>query len=315
MDYLVLIIGFIFLIKGAGFFVDGSSSIAKKFKVPPILIGLTIVAFGTSAPESAVSINAALKGSNEIALGNVIGSNLFNFLLVIGISSVINPMKVKKGTILKEFPFTVLSSLVLFILCADIALQGAGINILSRADGLILLSLFSIFLYYLVEMAILSREDYNEETKDISLGKSIIISLGGVLGIILGSEWVVSASSSIALKLGMSQNLVGLTIVAVGTSLPELVTSITAAFKNESDIAMGNVIGSNIFNLLFILGISSAIRPIPINSIIFVDMIYLLIVTIITYTFAITKRAVYRGEGILLSLSYIVYMVFIIIRN
>lgn len=315
MDYLVLIIGFIFLIKGANFFVDGSSAIAKKFRVPPILIGLTIVSFGTSAPESAVSINAALKGSNEIALGNVIGSNLFNFLLVIGISSIINPMKVQKGTILKEFPFTILTSFVLFILCADISLQGASVDVLSRADGLILLSLFSVFLYYLIEMAILSKEDYKEETKDISLGKSILISIVGALGIMLGSEWVVDASSSIAIKLGMSQNLVGLTIVAVGTSLPELVTSITAAFKKESDIAMGNVIGSNIFNLLFILGISSAIRPIPINSIIFIDMIFLLIITILTYIFAITKRSVYRGEGVLLSLSYIAYMAFIIIRN
>ncbi|SHJ94273.1 cation:H+ antiporter [Tepidibacter formicigenes DSM 15518] len=315
MDYLVLIAGFIFLIKGADFFVDGSSSIAKKFRVPPILIGLTIVAFGTSAPEAAVSINAALKGSNEIALGNVIGSNLFNFLLVIGISSVINPMKVQKGTILKEFPFTILTSLVLFILCADIPLQGASVDILSRADGLILLSLFLIFLYYLVEMAILSKEDYKEEVKDISLGKSIIISIVGIIGIMFGSEWVVNASSSIAIRFGMSQNLVGLTIVAVGTSLPELVTSIVAAFKNESDIAMGNVIGSNMFNLLFVLGISSVIRPIPINSIIFVDMIYLLIVTIITYLFAITKRTVYRGEGMFLSLSYVVYMAFIIMRN
>ncbi|SHH41135.1 calcium/sodium antiporter [Tepidibacter thalassicus] len=315
MDYLVLIIGFVFLIKGADFFVDGSSAIAKKFKVPPILIGLTIVAFGTSAPESAVSINAALKGSNEIALGNVVGSNLFNFLLVIGISSIINPMKVQKGTILKEFPFSILTSLVLFILCADISLQGASNDVLSRADGLILLSLFLIFVYYLVEMAILSKEDYKEEVKDISLGKSIIISIVGIMGIILGSEWVVDSSSSIAIKFGMSQNLVGLTIVAVGTSLPELVTSIVAAFKNESDIAMGNVIGSNMFNLLFVLGMSSVIRPISINSVIFVDMIYLLIVTVLTYIFAITKRTVYRGEGMFLTLSYVAYMVFVIIRN
>ncbi|CAH2211990.1 calcium/sodium antiporter [Tepidibacter aestuarii] len=315
MDYFILIIGFVFLIKGADLFVDGSSSIAKTFKIPPILIGLTIVAFGTSAPEAAVSINAALKGSNEIALGNVVGSNLFNFLLVIGISSIINPMKIQKGTILKEFPFAILTSIVLFILCADTSLQGAHMDVISKADGLILLSLFSVFLYYLIEMAIMSREDYKDDGEKSSLGKSIFMSIIGVLGIIYGSEWVVDASSSIAIDLGMSKNLVGLTIVAVGTSLPELVTSIVAAFKNESDIAMGNVIGSNLFNVLLVLGISSSIRPIPINPIIFVDMAFLLLVTIIIYIFAITKRTVFRSEGIFLVCLYLGYMSYIIVRN
>lgn len=315
MDYFILIIGFMFLIKGADLFVDGSSSIAKTFKIPPILIGLTIVAFGTSAPEAAVSINAALKGSNEIALGNVVGSNLFNFLLVIGISSIINPMKVQKNTILKEFPLAILTSVVLFILCADITLQGAKIDVISKADGLILLCLFLVFLYYLIEMAIMSRDDYNDNAEKSPLGKSIFISIIGVVGIIYGAEWVVDASSSIAIDFGMSKNLVGLTIVAVGTSLPELVTSIVAAFKNESDIAMGNVIGSNLFNILLVLGISSTIRPIPINPAIFVDMIFLLLVTIITYTFAITKRTVFRLEGVFLVCLYVGYMSYIIIRN
>jgi cation:H+ antiporter len=315
LDYLVLIIGFSFLIKGADLFVEGSSSIAKTFKIPPILIGLTIVAFGTSAPEAAVSINAAIKGSNEIALGNVVGSNLFNFLLVIGISSIINPMKVQKSTILKEFPFAILTSIVLFILCADVSLQGSEIDVISRADGLILLSLFLVFLYYLIEMAIMSRDDYKDDGQKSPLGKSIFMSIIGVAGIIYGSEWVVNASSSIAIDLGMSKNLVGLTIVAVGTSLPELVTSIVAAFKNESDIAMGNVLGSNLFNVLLVLGISSSIRPIPINPAIFVDMIFLLIVTIITYVFAVTKKKVFRLEGVFLVCLYIGYMSYIIIRN
>lgn len=296
-------------------FVEGSSSIAKTFKIPPILIGLTIVAFGTSAPEAAVSINAAIKGSNEIALGNVVGSNLFNFLLVIGISSIINPMKVQKSTILKEFPFAILTSIVLFILCADVSLQGSEIDVISRADGLILLSLFLVFLYYLIEMAIMSRDDYKDDGQKSPLGKSIFMSIIGVAGIIYGSEWVVNASSSIAIDLGMSKNLVGLTIVAVGTSLPELVTSIVAAFKNESDIAMGNVLGSNLFNVLLVLGISSSIRPIPINPAIFVDMIFLLIVTIITYVFAVTKKKVFRLEGVFLVCLYIGYMSYIIIRN
>ncbi len=303
------------MIKGADLFVDGSSSIAKTFKIPPILIGLTIVAFGTSAPEAAVSINAALKGSNEIALGNVIGSNLFNFLLVIGIASIINPMKVQKGTILKEFPLAILTSVVLFILCADVSLQGTEMNVISRADGLILLSLFLVFLYYLIEMAILSRDDYKDDGEKSPLGKSIFISIIGVIGILYGAEWVVGASSSIAIKFGMSKNLVGLTIVAIGTSLPELVTSIVAAFKNESDIAMGNVIGSNLFNILLVLGISSAIRPIPINPAIFVDMVFLLVVTIVIYVFAITKKTVFKLEGIFLAFLYIGYMSYIIVRN
>ncbi len=315
MEYLILLAGFIFLIKGADFFVEGASSIAKFFKIPPILIGLTIVAFGTSAPEAAVSVNAALKGANEIALGNVVGSNLFNLLLVIGVASIINPLQVQKGTILKEFPFALLTSLVLFILCADKSLQGGSANILSRADGLILLSLFLVFLYYLVEMALLSKEDYKEEGVIMPLGKSIIFSIVGIGGIILGGDWVVKASSSIALQLGMSENLVGLTIVAVGTSLPELVTSIVAALKKESDIAMGNVIGSNLFNVMFILGISAIIRPIPINPVIFFDMICLFGATLVAYLFSITKRVVVRGEGIFLSMSYITYMVYIIIRN
>ncbi|OPJ55978.1 calcium/sodium antiporter [Alkalithermobacter paradoxus] len=315
MDYVILLLGFVFLIKGADLFVEGASSIAKIFKVPPILIGLTIVAFGTSAPEAAVSINSAIKGANEIALGNVIGSNLFNTLLVIGVASIINPLKVQKMTILKEFPFGILASLVLFILCADVSLQNSNSNMISRGDGLILLSLFSIFVYYLVEMAILSKEDYEEDTKQMSVGKSIVLSIIGVIGIIIGGDWVVKASSSIAIAFGMSETLVGLTIVAIGTSLPELVTSIVAAFKKEADIAVGNVIGSNLFNILFILGVSSYINPIPIAQDIFFDVVYLLVATSITYIVSFTKRTVFRIEGALLSTCYIVYMAYIIIRN
>lgn len=315
MEYLILLAGFIFLIKGADFFVEGSSSIAKTFKVPPILIGLTIVAFGTSAPEAAVSINAALKGANEIALGNVVGSNLFNLLFVIGVASIIYPLKVQKGTILKEFPFNLLTSFVLFILCADVSLQGAKTNVLTRGDGLILLSLFSVFLYYLIEIAILSKEDYKEESVQMPLSKSIIISILGLIGIILGGDWVVKGSSTIAIQWGMSEKLVGLTIVVIGTSLPELVTSVVAAMKKESDIAMGNVIGSNLFNVLFILGISAVMRPIAIDKSIFFDMICLIIATVIGYIMATTKRTVSKMEGGFLAISYIAYMVFIIVRN
>lgn len=302
MDYLVLVIGFIFLIKGADLFVDGASAIAKIFKVPPILIGLTIVAFGTSAPEAAVSINAALVGSNEIALGNVIGSNIFNLLMVIGFAAILNPLKIQRTTILKEFPFAILTCVVLLIAGADEFLQGTSSNMISRADGLILISLFFVFIYYLVEMALLSKEDYLDEVKNISLTKSILITIVGIVGIVFGADWVVNSSSSIAIDFGMSKSLVGLTFVAIGTSLPELVTSIVAALKNESDIAMGNVIGSNMLNVLFVLGISVTIRPIPMNPILLYDMTFLLIVTLLTYFFAITKKTIYKGEGVILVL-------------
>lgn len=318
MVYVSLIIGFILLIKGADIFVDGASSISKKLKVPPILIGLTIVAFGTSAPEAAVSINAALSGSNEIAMGNVVGSNIFNLLVVIGISAMISPLKIQKMTILKEFPFVFLSSIALIILAFDNLFDSSMSNVLTRADGLILTLIFFVFLYYLVEMALMSRDDLEvkeEEKSEESFLKSIIKSILAIGGIILGADFVVSSSSQIALSLGMSESLVGLTIISMGTSLPELVTSIVAAVKKESDIAMGNVIGSNIFNILFVLGLSSLITPIPVNSIMLFDSLFLIVATLITFGFAITKKLVVRWEGVILIAIYISYLAFIIIRN
>ncbi len=319
MNYLLLLIGFALLIKGADLFVDGASSLAKKLKVPSMLIGLTIVAFGTSAPEAAVSINAALKSSSELAVGNIVGSNIFNILLVLGVSAIIKPISIKMNTILKEFPFMLLATVVLYILGNDIKFQGNSINILTQGDGLIILSIFAVFLYYLVEMAILSKEANIEsplnEEKEINIYKSVILGIVGLGGILFGSDLVVKNSTSIALQLGMSETLVGLTIVAIGTSLPELVTSIVAARKGEGDIAVGNVIGSNLFNILFILGVSSVIAPLAIETKMLVDIIFLLGITILTYLFAITKKRFSRVEGAMLTLLYIAYTVYIIIRN
>lgn len=316
MVYIILLLGFIFLIKGADLFVDGASSISKALKIPPILIGLTVVAFGTSAPEAAVSINAALSGSNEIAVGNIVGSNIFNILVVVGISSIIYPLKIQKMTILKEFPFVFLSSIALIILSFDKLLQGSSLDVLTRADGLMLLLIFLVFLYYLIEMAISSKdESSNDNINSEPFFKSIIKSIIGVAGIIFGADLVVSSSSQIATSFGMSESLVGLTIVSIGTSLPELVTSIVAAIKKESDIAMGNVIGSNIFNILFVLGLSSLITPIPVNPIMMFDMLFLIFVTLIAFAFSITKKLVVRSEGIVLSAIYIFYLAFIIVRN
>lgn len=316
MSYILLLLGFVLLIKGADYFVEGASSIAKKFRIPTLIIGLTIVAFGTSAPEAAVSIASAIKGQNEIALGNVIGSNIFNFLFVVGIAAVICPLQVKKSMIIKEFPFTLLSCLVLVILAQDQLFGVSTSAVLNRGDGLILLLFFCIFMYYLIEVAVSARsESVEEEIAVMPLGRSSLFTLGGIIGIVIGGDMVVDSASEIALTWGMSQNLVGLTIVAVGTSLPELVTSIVAARKGESDIALGNVIGSNLFNVFFILGISSCIHPIAVNPNIIVDSLFLLAVTLVTYLFAVTKKTINKIEGGCLVAVYIIYMAFIIIRN
>ena len=315
MDYILLLVGFLFLIKGADGFVSGASSIAKKFSIPPLIIGLTIVAFGTSAPEAAVSITAAINGQNDMAIANVVGSNIFNFLIVIGVTSMLKPIKVQKTTIVKDFPFVTLCSIVFAIITCDTLLQNSTENMLSRADGLILIALFAIFMYYLFEIALTSKEQQEEEEiKEIALSKSIIYCLLGVAGIVAGGQLVVNAASNIALAWGMSENLVGLTIVSVGTSLPELVTSIVAAKKGESDIAIGNAVGSNIFNLLFVLGISSIIHNIAVAPVVFYDIAVMIFVTDLTYLFSITKKTINRGEGAVLASLYVIYLAYIIMR-
>jgi len=318
MEYVLLIVGFGLLIKGADFFVDGASSIAKFLKIPPILIGLTVVAFGTSAPEAAVSITAALRGSGSIALGNIIGSNIFNASLIIGITALIFPLMVQKPTIIKEIPFALLASIVLLVMMADQRLQGFRVNSLTRADGIILLGFFGIFMYYVVEVAINGREkakNEGETTEGSDVGRKIIYTLLGLTAIVFGGELVVKNSIEVALAWGMSEALVGLTIVAVGTSLPELVTSITAALKKESEIALGNVIGSNIFNILFVLGISSTISPVMVEKKVFFDALIMILTTIVLLLLASSNKKVSRGEGIFLAIIYLAYIVYIIIRN
>ena len=317
MSYVLLIIGFIILIKGADFFVDGASSIAKIAKMPTLLIGLTIVAFGTSAPEAAVSINAAIRGSNDIAIGNIVGSNIFNLLIAVGISAIIRPIIVQKTTIIKEYPLSIYSVAVLIILSLDSIFSGSETNILTRGDGIILLLGFGVFLFYLIEMAVLSKEadDEVEEIVKLPLSKSILFSVLGLIGVVFGGDMVVSASTEIALKLGMSETLVGLTIVAVGTSLPELVTSVTAARKGESDIAIGNIIGSGLFIIFFILGVSATIHPIGVSSKLIFDFVVLAIVTVISHIFSTSKKEVSKTEGFILTFIYLAYMVYIIIRN
>ena len=335
MNIIILLLGFVLLVKGADIFVEGSSTIAKILKIPPLIIGLTIVAFGTSAPEAAVSITAALNGQNGMAMGNVVGSNIFNLLMVVGISGFIKTLSVDKAIISKEFPFLLLTSILLFVLTFDVSLQGTTTNILSRGDGLVLLMFFAIFMYSLLKSALSSMNNpsleetsisfdsssigYNddilvkEKTNSKVLIKNILASVIGIILIILGGNMVLSIASNISSDFGVSDQLIGLKIVSIGTSLPEFVTSIIAAIKGESSIALGNVIGSNMFNILFVLGASATISPMSIDPVLFIDTLFMIIVTLITYLFAIQKRDLNKVESIVLVLLYIGYMAYLLI--
>ncbi|MFD1851699.1 calcium/sodium antiporter [Oceanobacillus bengalensis] len=317
MTYILLIIGFALLIKGADFFVDGASNIARLLRVPSILIGLTIVAFGTSSPEATVSIIAALEGNADVSLGNIVGSNIFNLTLVVGLAAFIYPLKVQTETIRKEIPFTLLASVALLILMSDVALVGFGDNLITRSDGFIFLLFFAVFMYYVIEVALKSRHSSSDESvpRNVKWGKNVLITVIGLAGIIIGGDMVVTNATEIAYALGMSEALVGLTIIAIGTSLPELVTSITAALKKESEIALGNIVGSNIFNILFVLGASSIISPLAVNTKMYIDIYVMIILTVVLLIFSRTNYRIGKREGMLLAIAYIIYLVYIIIRN
>ncbi|MDZ5474477.1 calcium/sodium antiporter [Bacillus sp. 31A1R] len=320
MTYILLLVGFALLIKGADYFVEGASKIAQSLRVSPLLIGLTIVAFGTSSPEATVSIIAALEENAGVAIGNVVGSNIFNITFVVGIAAFLNPLKVESETIRKEIPFTLLASVALLVLISDVSLEMLSDNFITRSDGLVLLLFFAIFLYYIFEVARNSREqakgkDESVATEGISKGKNILFTLGGLAAIIFGGDMVVDNAREIALSFGMSETLVGLTIVAIGTSLPELITSITAAIKKESEIALGNIVGSNIFNILFVLGSASVISPLAVDSAILTDVLLMIGLTVVLLFFSRTHYKIGKSEGIILAVAYVLYMVYIIIRN
>ena len=320
MDYLLLIVGFVLLIKGADLFVDGASSIAAKLKVPSIIIGLTIVAFGTSAPEAAVSVTAALEGNNGIAVGNVIGSNIFNLLFVIGLSAVIRTLPVEKGLFKKDYPLSILASVMLAVMAADKLFSGTD-NVLSRSDGIMLLLVFCIFLYSTISAGLAARKNVSSDISDEDKEKikkpfwqCILLTAAGIAGIVIGGDITVNAATGIALTFGMSETLVGLTIVAVGTSLPELVTSVIATKKGENDLALGNVVGSNIFNILFILGISGTINPIAITADVLADLLILIAVNIIVFLAIFKERKIRRPLGVIMLLMYIADMVYAVMR-
>ena len=308
LQFVLLIVGFVFLIKGSDFFVDGASSIASLLKIPTIIVGLTIVAFGTSAPEAAVSITSAITGNNAMAVSNVIGSNLFNILMVIGISALLGELLMEKSVLNKDLPFLV----GITILFAAFIIIGWNV---SQIEGIILLIILIAYVAYLVKSAKKSDNANVVEKPKFTLPQSIIFILIGLAGIVLGGDLVVNSASDIAIALGMSETLVGLTIVAIGTSLPELVTSLTALKKGENQLVIGNVIGSNIFNILFVLGASSAITAISLDSSMLIDVTFMVFVTVLCFIFGKTQDKFDRKEGAILVALFIAYMIFAILRN
>ncbi len=308
LTIILLLVGFVFLIKGADFFVDGASDLATKLKIPAMIIGLTIVAFGTSAPEAAVSVSSALTGSNAIAVSNVIGSNIFNLLAVIGVTAIIYKINITKESLRQDFPVLLGSSLLLLLFI----FTGSQI---SRIEGIILLVLIIVYITYLILKSKKESSNMPVGTVHLTTGRIVVYIVAGIAGIILGGNLVVESAKDIALSIGMSETLVGLTIVSIGTSLPELITSVTAAYNKKTDIAIGNAIGSNIFNVLFILGLTDTISPITTTGIMFTDTIIMIVITIITYILAYDKYDFNKKDGMILVGLFIVYMIYIILRN
>lgn len=305
-SYVCLIVGFILLIKGADFFVEGSASVAKKLHVPTMIIGLTIVAMGTSAPECAVSISASLKGSNAMAISNVVGSNIFNLMVVCGCCALFAPLTVQTKTLKKEFPFSILVAVIM------LALGYFGMT-LGRVDGVLMLAVFVFFLVWMVKAALAAREQPREEEEVKELGNlqcAVYIVLG-LAAIIVGGDVVVDSATVIARNFGLSENLIGLTIVAFGTSLPELVTSVVAAKKGEVDMAFGNVIGSNIFNILLVAGAAAAVSPMVFLMENVMDLIILIVMSILVWSFASSNKKIGKGEGIFMLFIYAAYLVYI----
>ena len=318
LTYFLFLLGFVLLIKGADFLVDGASAIARRFNISDLVIGLTVVAFGTSTPELFVNIVASARGNTEIAIGNVLGSNISNTFLILGISAIIYPLSVSKGTVWKEIPFSLLAAIVLGLMANDQVIDGDGSSLLTRIDGLVLLAFFTIFLYYSFSIAkAIEGLDEHVPAKATSFVKSILLVIAGLIGLTLGGKWIVDGAVTLAKSFGMSESLVGLTIVAVGTSLPELATSAMAAYKKNVDIAVGNVVGSNIFNIFFVLGISATIKPLPFQTKSNLDIAVVTVSSLLLFLFMFTgkKRSLNRWEGIVSLFLYGGDIAFLIIKG
>jgi len=320
--FVILLAGFVILVKGADFFVDGASSIAKFFKISSLIIGLTVVAFGTSLPEAAVSITSALSGADDVSFGNIIGSNIFNIALILGVASLVLPQVVHDDLIRRDFPFALTAVVLLVPMYYFFA--GSSPYFILRFEAAILLFLLAAFMFVILKDAramnqlntqIESSGPVVEIVMKYPINKAVPITLLGMAGIVAGGIMVTNGARTIAIELGMSEWLVGLTIVSVGTSLPELVTSVVAAAKKESEISMGNIIGSNIFNIVFILGISAFINPIALNQTAIIDIYFLVSLTVVVFVFAISNRRISRLEGLFLVMTYFGYLTYIILRD
>lgn len=316
----LFLVGFVLLIKGADSMVTGASALAQRLGISALVIGLTIVAFGTSAPELVVNLLASLDGNTDIAIGNIVGSNIANILLILGAAATIYPLTVQKGTVWKEIPFALLAILVLFIMASDVALSGATESALTRGDGLVLISFFIIFMYYIFGVAkqTPTQEDNAEEPSlNLSYKRSGVMIVGGLVALVIGGKWIVDGAVTFATMLGVSQSLIGLTVVAVGTSLPELATSVVAALKKQSDIAVGNVVGSNIFNVFWILGISAVLSPLPFADALRFDVLVAVLVTFALFLalFVGKRHTLDRWQGICFILLYVAYTVFLVFRG
>jgi len=317
LTYILFVLGFVFLIIGANWLVDGASSVAKKMKISAIVIGLTIVAFGTSAPELIVNIFASATGNTDIAIGNILGSNIANILLILGISAMIYPLTSKRNTVWKEIPLSLLAAIILMVLANDKLIDGDCFSGLTRIDGIVLVAFFIIFIYYTFGIAKINGEASSSDIQQFSYPKSFLYIIAGLIGLTLGGKWIVDGAVKIAEIFNMSQSLIGLTIVAIGTSLPELATSAIAAYKKQTDIAIGNIVGSNIFNIFWILGISSIIRPLPLNSNSEIDLLMTIVASLILFLimFVGKKHIVERWQGALMVLIYFSYITFLIITK
>lgn len=311
------LLGLLLLLYGADSLVRGASSIAKKAGLSALFIGLTIVSFGTSLPELMVNVMASLRGSNDIAIGNVLGSNISNILLILGISASIYPLSVKKGTVSKEIPFSLLAVAALFFLVNDALLNGNGFSILSRADGLVLLLFFIIFMYYTVGISRKSDADGDHPVKSYPHYLAASMVLGGMIGLFVGGNLLVDGAIKLAQSFGLSEALIGLTVVAVGTSLPELATSAVAAYRRQSDIAIGNIVGSNIFNIFWILGFSAIIKPLHFSLDLNIDLVVVMAATILLvfFSFIGKRNVIQRWNGTFLVSLYFIYIVYLVLRG
>ena len=317
ISILLLIVGGALVLFGADRLTDGATALARRFGVTEMVIGLTVVAFGTSLPEFVTSFMSTLKGSSDISIGNIVGSNIFNTLVIVGASALVYPIVIRKSTVTKDIPFSVLASIMLIVVVFDVALDGAAMNVLARTDGLLMLGFFSVFMAYTFFMARNTEELSTSNESDVPVKqmpywKIFLFIILGLAGLVLGGNLFVESACEIALSLGISETVVGLTIVAAGTSLPELATSVVAARKGSSAIAIGNVVGSNIFNIFFVMGMCATIAPMKVGNISYIDLALMLVSMLMLWGFSFSKRKIERWEGALLVIVYLIYLSYLV---